>query len=603
MQKIPVTRDSKRGSEVTIIDSSEVIKIDRFKDKEIIIHTRDGQFFLDLSFDSLEEWLFEDGFRLLDSSNIVNMNHVEAYDHKKGLVYLGGAQNKQTKTASAARIHKEHIENVMELLRNAKQALENGDYDEQKFDQRFEELMEQADDQFLRSYATIRAVTEKKKAEAKIIHMAYHDSLTNLPNRTLFHEKLSQCFADAQLHGKMFAVVFFDVDRFKVINDTLGHHVGDKLLKQLARKLKVYVKEKDVIARYSGDEFIFLINDMKHIDEAVSFARGIPQLLKQPFLVEEHELFVTASIGISLYPQDGTDEETLLKNADIALYRSKEKGGSMYQMYHPEMNKRSLHRLNLEFDMRKALEREEFTLYYQPFVDLQQGKMFGMECLLRWNHPTWGMVSPGEFIPLAEETGLIVPIGNWVLKKACMQNKRWQDKGYPPLCISVNISVSQFHQSGFIQVVEEALAESGLPPSLLCLEITENVAMQNVPHIIESMNKLRELGVRISIDDFGTGYSSLSYLKRFRVHTLKIDQSFIRDVTTDEDNAAIVTALIAMSHRLKIKSLAEGVETKEQLDFLVAQGCNEIQGYLFSKPVPAEDFELLIKENKQLCLQ
>ncbi|TBL81188.1 EAL domain-containing protein [Paenibacillus thalictri] len=603
MQKIPVTRDGKRGSDVIIVDSNEVVKIDRIKDREVIIHTRESQYYLDFSFDNLEEWLYEDGFRLLDSSNIVNMNHVEDYDAKKGIVHLGNPNLKWTKSASAARIHKEHIENVMELLKDASSLKQDDGEYEKLYNQRLKDLIEHADEQFLKSYATIRAVNERRKAEEKLVHMAYHDSLTNLPNRTLLHDRLNESFQKSKKDGTSFAVIFFDLDRFKVINDTLGHHVGDQLLQQLARRLEVYVKAKDFVARYSGDEFIFIINDMAHVDEAVQFARGIPTLLKEPFIVENCELFVTSSVGISIYPQDGTESETLLKNADIAMYRSKEKGGNTYQVYHPDMNKRSLHRLNLEVDMRRALERREFSIHYQPLVNLKTGQVFGMECLLRWNHPIWGLVSPGEFIPLAEETGLIIPIGNWVLKMACKQNKEWQEQGYPPLCVSVNISVSQFHQSNFINVVEEALHESGLDPNLLCLEITENIAMQNVPHIIDSMNKLRELGVRISIDDFGTGYSSLSYLKRFRVHTLKIDQSFIRDVTSDEDNAAIVTALIAMSHRLKIKSLAEGVETQEQLAFLIGQGCDEIQGYVFSKPVPAKDFERLLQENKQLYPQ
>jgi EAL domain-containing protein (putative c-di-GMP-specific phosphodiesterase class I) len=366
--------------------------------------------------------------------------------------------------------------------------------------------------------------------------------------------------------------------------------------------LKVYVKDIDIIARFSGDEFIILLTNISHVDEATGFAKGLPSVLKDPFMVDNSELIVTASIGISLYPQDGTDAETLIKNSDIAMYRAKEKGGNTYQIYNSEMNKRSLHRLNIEVDMRKAIERNEFLVYYQPLVDLKSGKMFGMEALIRWKHPVYGMINPGEFIPLAEETGLIIPLGNWVLRQACNQNRIWLEQGYPPLCVSVNISVNQFHQSNFYNVIEEVLLESGLDPQLLCLEITENVAMQNVSHIIDMMNKLRQLGVRISIDDFGTGYSSLSYLKRFRVHTLKIDQSFIRDVTSDEDNAAIVTALIAMSHRLKIKSLAEGVETKEQLDFLLSQGCDEIQGYVFSKPMPSEQFEEMLIQKKSLYI-
>ncbi|MCZ8512010.1 EAL domain-containing protein [Paenibacillus filicis] len=601
MQKIPVTRDGKRGSEVLVIDASDVVKIDRIRNREVLIHTQNEQFYLDFSFDNLEEWLFEDGFRLLDSANIVNMNHVQEYDAKKGLIYLSSDHRKHAKTASAALLHREHVENAIQLIKAADRS--SSEHNPQLHDELFNKIINETNDyQLLRSYATIRAMNERRRAEEQIVHMAYHDSLTNLPNRLLFDEKLKLCFEQAERTGGMLAILFFDLDRFKVINDTLGHHIGDQLLQNLAQKLRVYVKDKDVVARFGGDEFIILLTDLAHIDEAAQFAKGIPELLKDPFLIEDQELFVTASIGISVYPNDGLVPDILLKNADIAMYRSKEKGGNSYHYYHPEMNKRSLHRLNLEIHLRKALERNEFVIYYQPIVDLRQGTVFGMEALVRWQHPEWGLVSPGEFIPLAEETGLIVPIGNWVLKEACIQTKAWQKKGYPSLVVSVNISAIQFHQIHFVQIVMNALEESGLSPDQLCLEITENVAMNNVPYIIETMQRIKALGVRISIDDFGTGYSSLSYLKRFRVNTLKIDQSFIRDLTCDEDNAAIVTALIAMSHRLKIKSLAEGVETKEQLDFLMSQGCDKIQGFVFSKPIPAADFELMIQKNKQLYL-
>jgi diguanylate cyclase (GGDEF)-like protein len=601
MQKIPVTRDGKRGSEILIIDSSEVVKIDKFRNRDIIIHTKEHQYYLDFSFDNLEEWLFEDGFRLLDNSNIVNMNHVAEYDNKKGIVHLNKHDRKSYKTASTAHIHKDHVENVMQLISTSDPT--SAEHNPGKHDQLFEKIISETQDgQLLRSYATIRAVNERKRAEEKIVHMAYHDALTNLPNRLHFDQRLKRSFDEAERTGGKMAILFFDLDRFKVINDILGHHVGDQLLQALAQKLKVYVKEKNLVARFGGDEFIILLPNIAHIDEAAQFAKGIPELLADPFILEDQELFVTASIGISLYPNDGTDAETLLKNADIAMYRSKEKGGNSYHYYHPEMNKRSMHRLSLEINLRKALERNEFQVYYQPFVDLQNGQVFGMEALIRWFHPEWGMVSPAEFIPLAEETGLIIPIGIYVLKQACMQNKKWQGLGSSSLRVSVNISAIQFHQPQFVQIIEDTLEETGLDPTLLCLEITENVAMTNVPYIIETMQKLRAMGVSISIDDFGTGYSSFSYLKRFRVHTLKIDQSFIRDVTLDEENAAIVTALIAMAQQLKIKSLAEGVETQEQLDFLILQGCDEIQGYFFSKPIPAADFEKLLRENKQLSL-
>lgn len=609
MQKIPVTRDGKRGSEVLIIDSNEVVRIDKIKEREYVVHTHDSQYVLDTTFENIEEWLFEDGFRMIDSTNIVNMNHVQEYDPKKGVVYFGDPANKSTKAASAARIQKEHIEKILELL---KDTLENkgetndlfpyGHSGHKGLNEIIQAVSSDGDEdiRFLRSYATIRAVAERKRAEDKIKHMAYHDSLTDLPNRTLFHEHLIQTLENLNKSNKTLAVMFLDLDRTKVINDTLGHHVGDELLKYLSKKLRDYVGKEGIIARFGGDEFLILLPNIEHVDDAVDFAQGIPTLLSQPFVYDNQELLVTASVGISMYPQDGQDAVTLIKNADTAMYRAKEAGGNTFQRYQPDMNYRSLERLNLELHLRRALDRKEIDVYYHPLLDLQTGNVFGVEALVRWHHPEYGTISPGEFIPIAEETGLIVPIGNWVLKQACMQNQLWKQMGFPRLTVSVNISVKQFQQPGFVHVVQEALRETGLSPSQLCLEITESVAMKNVSYITETMNKLKMLGIQISIDDFGTGYSSLSYLKRFRVHTLKIDQSFIKDVTTDDDNAAIVTALIAMSHQLKIKTLAEGVETQEQLNFLKQHGCDEIQGYIFSKPLRATEFEQVIREERSL---
>jgi diguanylate cyclase (GGDEF)-like protein len=601
MQKIPVTLDGKRGSEVVIIDSDQVVRIDKIKEREYVVHTREHQYYLDITFDSIEEWLFEDGFRLLDSTNIVNMNHVSYYDSNRGLVYLGDPRNKKTKTASAARIHKDHIVNVMEMLEATDNEKKGGHDDSDRTDELLKTILSQeSDERFLRSYATIRAVTERKRAEEKIHHMAFHDALTDLPNRRLFHERLKELFEDARHQDRMAAVLFIDVDRLKNINDTLGHHVGDEVLKQLARRIQAYVKENDTAARFSGDEFIILMSNVSHVDEVSNFAKGMSPLLKGPYYYGHQELYITASIGISLFPANGRDTDTLIKNADSAMYRAKEKGGNTFQFYNDEMNKRSMEKLSLEVSLYKALERNEISVYYQPLLDLQTGQIFGMESLVRWNHPELGMISPATFIPLAEETGLIVPIGNWVLREACAQTRTWQNKGYDSLSVSVNISVNQFQQPGFVQYIAHTLDETDLHPNKLCLEITESVAMKNVSYVADTIARLRQLGVQISIDDFGTGYSSLSYLKRFRVHTLKIDQSFIRDVTTDEDNAAIVTALIAMSQQLKIKSLAEGVETKDQLEFLRVQGCNEIQGYVFSKPLSSNDFEYMLRENKNL---
>mgnify|MGYP001251438452 CR=1 FL=1 len=600
MQKIPVTRDGRRDSDILIIDAADVVKIDKIRDREYLVHTADDQFFLDLSLEGIEEWLFEDGFRMLDSTNVVNMNHVVEYDARNGTVYLGNPANRKTKTASAARIHKEHIENIMELIRSSADDArrQSGEFSFHAWMQ--SKIANDENERFLRSYATIYAVNERKKAQEKIVHLAYHDALTHLPNRFLFNERLKQALEEAKATEKMLAVIFLDPDRLKVINDTLGHPAGDRLLESIANKLKCFVNESSTVARFGGDEFLILLTGLTHVDEARNFVKSLLPLFREPFVYANHELSLTVSAGIAMYPHDGTDADTLIKNADIAMYRAKQKGGNMYQFYHPEMNRRSLHRLNLEIHLRKALERGEFIVYYQPLVDLQSGRIIGMEALLRWVHPDWGMMSPGEFIPVAEETGLIVPIGNWVLKQACLQNYQWQKAGFPPLSVSVNISANMFQQSDFLAQVEQALEVTGLPPNLLCLEITETVAMQNVSYITEGMSKLKELGVQIAIDDFGTGYSSLSYLKRFRVNTLKIDKSFIRELTTDEDNAAIVTALIAMSQQLKIKTLAEGVETEEQLDFLRKRGCDGIQGYIFSAPLPPDEFEQLLRNRIKL---
>jgi diguanylate cyclase (GGDEF)-like protein len=603
MQKLPVTRDGKADSEIILIDSNTVLKIENIRDRQYIVYTKEEKYFLHFSFDSIEEWLFEDGFRMIDSLNIVNMHHVTEYDVHKGIVYLGdNKHNPKTITASAARIHKEHIENVMKMLQIANRDKAKGENNEHLYEELLQYLSEQENNElFFKSYATILAVNERKLAEQKIMHMAYHDLLTNLPNRLLFHERLKQALIESFDKELKAAVIFLDLDRFKMINDTLGHYVGDKLLKFVAEKLESYAREGDTLARFGGDEFIFLLTNISHVDEIIQFSKGIPDLFSEPFVYENHEFFISCSLGISIYPADGEDADTLIKNADTAMYRAKDKGGSTFQLYLSDMNSRYMERLNLENRLRRAIEKDEIVIYYQPLLDLRTGKILGTEALIRWIHPEWGMISPAEFIPLAEETRLIVQIGNWTMKQACAQNKKWIDLGFGSLHISVNISLNQIQQPGFVRIVENILEETGLDPDLLYLEITENVAMKNVNYVMNTMQQLEKLGVHISIDDFGTGYSSLSYLKRFPVHTLKIDKSFIKDViSSSEDSAAIVTALIAMSQRLNIVTLAEGVETIEQLEFLREQGCDQIQGFVFSKPVPPEQFEQMIKENRSL---
>lgn len=597
LQKVPVIRYGNKDSELIILDSSQILKIEMIKEREYIIHTQNDQYVLDVTFENMEEWLFEDGFRLIDSANIVNMNSVERYDEKKGIVYLGDPNHKLTKKASVARIQKEHVKNVTSMLKLASDELRDTTSDLEAW---LEAVSEQeSNHRFLRSYATIRAISEREKAEAQIFHMAYHDKLTLLPNRQLFNDNLMRFF-DSSKGEKKGAVIFLDLDRFKIINDTLGHFVGDQLLKHIGQKLHSYVREEHTVARFGGDEFIILLTNISHIDEVTTYVKGILTLLiEEPFIYENQELHITASIGISHYPDDGTDADTLIKNADIAMYRAKDKGGNTYKLYHSKLNHHSKERLNLEIDLRKALERNEISVHYQPQVDIASGRIIGMEALARWQHPKLGMIPPSTFIPLAEEIGMIVPIGNFILQQACQLIKNY-DVDYPALIVAVNISFYQFQQAGFVKYITQTLKNFQLQPQRLCLEITENIAMNNLNHILNTMSQLKQLGVQIAIDDFGTGYSSLAYLKNFKVNTLKIDQSFIQDLTMDADNAAIVTALIVMCRQLKIKSVAEGVETEEQLEFLKDKGCTEIQGYLFSKPIPHDEFETLLRSHLNL---
>jgi diguanylate cyclase (GGDEF)-like protein len=429
-------------------------------------------------------------------------------------------------------------------------------------------------------------ITERKRAEERLRNLADHDALTGLPNRLLLQDRLGLAVAQAHRHQKLLAVLFLDLDRFKVINDTLGHSVGDRLIHEVAGRLRTCLREGDTVARLGGDEFTLLLPDLRQAVDAVKVAKKVLDLVRMPFDIDGRELFVTASIGISLYPDDGHDAETLLKNADTAMYRAKEQGRDAYQLYTPAMNATALERLALESSLRKALTQNELVLYYQPILD-QTGRVHGVEALLRWRHPELGLVPPAEFIPLAEITGLILPMGPWVLRNACAQAWLWQER-HAGLSVAVNLSARQFQEPGLVGHITDALADTGLPPRLLELEITESNAMQNAQAAIQTLRELKALGVRISIDDFGTGYSSLSYLKRFPIDTLKVDQSFIRDIGADADDAAIATAVIALAHTLKLDVVAEGVETAGQRDFLAASGCDLMQGYLFSPPVTAE---------------
>ncbi len=394
---------------------------------------------------------------------------------------------------------------------------------------------------------------------------------------------------------------FLDLDRFKDINDSLGHSVGDALLKAVADRIRRCVREGDTVARFGGDEFTLLVPHIDNVEDAAKIAQKILETLKIPFILGERELFATTSIGISIYPGDGLDAETLVRNADTAMYRAKEQGRDNYQLYAPAMNARALERLALENMLRKALSQEELVVYYQPLVDLESRGIIGVEALIRWQHPELGLLSPAHFISVAELSGLIIPIGNWVLLTACRQVHAWHRRLGHELTVAVNLSARQFSQPNLVDGVSRALNESGLPPECLELEITESNAMQNAENTTYTLRELKTLGIRISMDDFGTGYSSLNYLKRFPIDTLKLDQSFVREVTTDPSDAAIVSAVITMAHSLNLTVVAEGVETEEQFAFLQKQRCDRIQGFLFSRPLSADQLEPFLADRKVLA--
>lgn len=446
-----------------------------------------------------------------------------------------------------------------------------------------------------RTAELLEEIKERKRAEETIRHRAYHDALTGLPNRALFTDHLTVARAQARRNRQMLAVMFLDLDRLKVVNDTAGHPEGDGLLKSVAQQLEGLVREGDTVARVGGDEFTVLLPGVTQVDSAVEVAERILKALRRTWVLGGHEFHVTASIGITVYPTDGDDPETLLRNADIAMYRAKEEGGNSYQFYTPAMKSRITERLALENGLRKGLERGEFVVYYQPQVNIRTGKIVGAEALVRWQQPERGLILPMEFIPVAEESGLIVPLGEWVLRAACAQNKAWQKAGLPPIRVAVNLSARQFQRHDLTETVAHVLEETGLEPRYLELEITESAAIQDVDFTVAMLGRLQEMGIQIAIDDFGTGQSSLGYLKRFPIDVLKIDRSFINDLTGDPGAAEIATTIIAMAHNLKLKVIAEGVETQDQLAFLRQQRCDEMQGFLFSKPAPAEDFAKVLR--------
>jgi len=430
-------------------------------------------------------------------------------------------------------------------------------------------------------------------AAAQVEHLAYHDPLTGLPNRALFFDRLIVALAQGDRYTEKTAVLFLDIDRFKNFNDSLGHAAGDIILRTAAKRLREAVRKVDTVARFGGDEFTIIIQKIESVDAVARVAQKILADLRIPFVVGDRELSVTSSIGISIHPEDGADANSVVRNADSAMYRAKELGRDCYQLYTSAMNEQTLATLDLENRLRHAIEQRELIVYYQPLVDLKTNGIFGYEALIRWQHPTLGLLSPSEFIPLAESSGLIVPMGYWILDEACMQAARWSARGGDAPTVSVNLSARQLQQRDLVARVTLAISESGIHPSQLELEITESNAMQNPAYSIRLLNEIRALGVRVALDDFGTGYSSLGYLRQLPIDTLKLDKEFISDIASGE-NAAIVTAVIAMAHSLGLEVIAEGVETERQLEFLREQRCDRIQGYICSVPLPPLELEMLM---------
>jgi diguanylate cyclase (GGDEF)-like protein/PAS domain S-box-containing protein len=440
-----------------------------------------------------------------------------------------------------------------------------------------------------------RDVSVERAMSLQLSHMAQYDVLTDLPNRTLLNDRLTQAIASARRHDTGLAVLFVDLDRFKQINDSFGHAMGDALLQSVAHRLLACVRTSDTVSRLGGDEFVILLSELDHVEDAVIAANKVLSALAAPHRVAQHDLDVTVSIGVSTFPFDGQDAETLIKNADTAMYHAKENGRNNYQFFEQGMNDRAVGRQVLEGSLRHALERQEFVLHFQPKVNLETGAITGSEALIRWLHPDRGLVPPAQFVPIAEDSGLILPIGQWVLREACRQARAWLDGGLGPMPVAVNISTLEFRSKHFLEGIRAILLETGLPPHFLELELTESVLMQHPESTVSVLRALKSIGVRLAVDDFGTGYSSLSYLRRFPIDVLKLDRSFVHDIASPETNdASIVSAVITMGKSLKYRVIAEGVETEEQLAFLQAHRCDEGQGFYFSPPAPPGQFAELL---------
>ncbi|MBL6980893.1 MAG: EAL domain-containing protein [Anaerolineales bacterium] len=441
---------------------------------------------------------------------------------------------------------------------------------------------------------------ELQNTQKKLAYDALHDGLTNLPNRTLFLDRLNHAIKKTKRVGEnFFAVIFLDIDRFKLVNDSLGHAIGDLLLIEIAKRLQNCLRPGDTVARLGGDEFAMLLENITETAQVTRIADRIQEILMQPNFLEDNQIFISASIGIALSIDEDKSAEDIIRDADTAMYRAKSQGKARYEFFDPDMHAAASSLMQLEVDLRQAIENQEFIVFYQPLISLESGRIVATEALIRWQHPNRGLLTPGVFMPILEETDMIIPVGEWVLQTACTQNKSWQDAGHPELRIAVNFSARQFEISYLPDMIQNVLDETGLSPETLELEITESVAIKDREQTIEILNAIHEIGVGISLDDFGSGYSSLSYLNKYPFQKLKADRSFVMGITDDPNEAAITAAIIAMAHSLKLRVVAEGVETKEQLDLLYDQDCDEVQGYYFSRPIPAKQLAALL-QNKQL---
>ncbi|MGK7940911.1 MAG: EAL domain-containing protein [Crocosphaera sp.] len=547
-----------------------------------------------LSDDNKVTLINDDGLEERDRSDLVRLasfpelspNPIIEIDFTGHLTYLNPAASIKFKTINEQKLKHPVLAGLLSEVQNIQGnlLLREISMGSEIFEQYVHYL---SDHQLIRSY--LFDITARKRAEKSLEHRAFYDTLTDLPNRNYFDEQLEIALIKAQKNNFLMGVIFLDLDCFKTVNDTLGHNIGDQLLKSFGQRLNSCVRNNDLVSRWGGDEFTLLLPQINSPEDTINLAQRILDDLKQPFEVSGHQLYIKTSIGIAIYPQDGEDRETLLKNADAALYRAKERGRNHYRFYSSTMTSKASMLLKLENLLYQALEEEQFALHYQPQLKLTNNKISGMEALLRWEHPELGQVSPVKLIPLAEKTDLIIPISLWVLKTACKQNKMWQEKGLEPIPIAVNLSPKQFQQPNLAEMVNQVLEETQLDPYLLDLEITETAIMEDVDLAEETLKELRYLGVQISLDDFGTGYSSLGYLQKFPVTTLKIDQSFIQTLENNSHNTAIISAIIALGKSFHLRVIAEGVETLQQLELLQRLDCEEVQGFWFSRPLAVTD--------------